>query len=627
MLRLIVCLISICLISVWAKLHAQAPVSSRPATGSESSPSSTPSSGSADSGSSKILGKELPFLDLGNEIATWDGKVWNINNNRIFRARLEKYLNAPEETDAHSRAYQDLIARIIHLMSPQNISSRTLDEAWSLLPKAASYDIDANLCQTLASAIYSVWLAQDERARLQNANAALRKEQETLQHNAEIANMTRLDENNNAPRNPIAAAEWQKEREANRQIRLNPILARLAEIEATLKANQLKRDLTELQAKTEFQTLIIQFFLQRRFQHVIIANHFYRTIFGDGDTQIKFDEKTKEFFAGLGGLPPTLNVLDSLANEAIRDVREGIEAFRFLLEKGELASAAQRIAETFAIGEYLPEVRTLERDLKRRVLEFTQKSNQLLSALEVKDYTLAEDLVMQLESLAKDFDGSKPRAAIETAQTVAALHLAKARNAAVSGDRETLEAELKAATEIWPRNPALAEVSSAIFSQADVQQQALVDLDRLFTQKNYRQIYEDKVRFIAATALFPERQAKLMEILGKMQQVEGLIIRASEIAKRGDYAGAWENLEQAYKKFPDDPKLNQLRADYTTQAAEFVRHLRWAEEQEQRNQLGSSLALYLKTQQLYPPSELAREGVERLIKKIWPHVEASSVQR
>lgn len=610
-----------------ASAFSQAPITPRALSDSPAPASLSGSGGTSSSASesAKFLGKDIPSLDLGNEIASWDGKVWNINNNRLFRARLEKYLNALEETDAENKAYQELISRIIHLMSPQNISEKTLDEAWSLLPKAASYDIDANLSQTLASAIYSVWLAQDERGRLQNANSALRKEQETLQHNAEIANMNRTFDS--PPRNPIAAAEWQKEREVNRQIRLNPIIARLAEIEATLKANQLKRDLTELQTKIEFQTLIVQFFLQRRFQHVIIANHFYRTIFGDGDTQIKLDEKTKEFFSGIGGLPPTLNVLDSLANEAIRDVREGVEAYRFLLDKGELASASQRIAESFAVGEYLPEIRTLERDLKRRALDFTQKYNQLLSAIEVKDYTLAESLVNDLEKIAKDFDGSKPRAAIETARTVAALHLAKARNAAVSGDRETLETELKAATEIWPRNPALAEISSIIFSQADMQQQALIELDRLLTQKNYRQIFEDKVRFIAATALFPDQQKKLKDVLDKMQLVEGAIIRASEIAKRGDYAGAWESLERTFKEFPDDTKLNQLRADYTTQAADFVRHLRWAEEQEDRGQIGSSFALYLKTQELYPASELAREGIDRLVKKIWSGVETTSLNQ
>ena len=43
-------------------------------------------------------------------------------------------------------------------------------------------------------------------------------------------------------------------------------------------------------------------------------------------------------------------------------------------------------------------------------------------------------------TLAKDFDESKPLAAIETARTVSGTHLAKARNAAVSGDKATLEA-------------------------------------------------------------------------------------------------------------------------------------------------------------------------------------------
>ena len=171
------------------------------------------------------------------------------------------------------------------------------------------------------------------------------------------------------------------------------------------------------------------------------------------------------------GMPPTVSVLDSLAREAMRDAREGVEAYKFLLGKNELESATKRLGEAFAVGEYLPELRTLPRDDKRQALAFTQKSNQLLSALEVKDYTLAAKLVHDLETTAKDFDNSKPMAAIETAKTVAAMHLAKARNAAVSNDRATLETELKEATEIWPRNPALSELSTAIFSQADVQQQ------------------------------------------------------------------------------------------------------------------------------------------------------------
>jgi len=295
-----------------------------------------------------------------------------------------------------------------------------------------------------------------------------------------------------------------------------------------------------------------------------------------------------------------------------------VDAYNFLLQKNEVESATKRLGEAFIIGEYMPEIRTLARDKKRQALEFTQKGNRLISALDVRDYTLAESLVKDLETIAKDFDASQPRAAIETARTVSAMHLAKAKNAAVSGDRATLESELKEATILWPRNPALAEVSGMIFSQADLQGKALADLDQLAGQHNYRQIYDDQARFIAATALYPERQEQLKTVLKNMQQIETAIGRSTEIAKRGDTSGAWEGVERAYKEFPEDTKLNQLRANLTTEASDFVHCIRTAQQLEAKGQTGASLAWYLKAQKLYPPSEFAQEGIKRLVQKILP---------
>ncbi len=403
-----------------------------------------------------------------------------------------------------------------------------------------------------------------------------------------------------------------------RDLAMQPYTTRLAEILATIKANQAKKEISILEAKIEFQALFVQLFLQRRFQHVLIGTRFYREIFRSGESKLEVGKDTKDLFAKSSGLPPTVGTLDALAHEAIRDVNQSIQAFRFLLQKDELQSASKRLAEAFSVGEFMPEVRTLPREEKRQVLEFSQKNYQLISAIEVKDYQLAEKLVKELDKIAKDFDDSKPLAAIETARTVSAMHLAKARNAAVSGDRATLETELKAATEIWPRNPALADVSGLIFSQADVQQKALVDLDQLISQHNNRQIYNDKLRFIAAAALYPDRQEQLKKILDQMQVVETAIIQAGEIEKHGDYAGAWETIEKVYKDNPDDSKLNQMRANLTTEAAEFVRTLRTAEQLEAKDEIGSSLAWYLKAQKLYPASEFAQGGIDRLVKKVLP---------
>jgi hypothetical protein len=571
-------------------------------------------------GGSSFLGKDVPFFDPGSNIITWDGKSWNITNNALFEARFEKYLNAPPATSPPETEYQALLQQITDKLSPGRITPRSTDEAFQLLARASRYQPDANLCDSIANQVYSAWLARKNNDRLHAASGALEDERKRLEWNARLtAEGTKLEGGGSGKSKDGAVNQQvQQQQQLSREMQMQPILTRLAEVTALIRANQLKREVAELQVKIEFQSLIVQHFLQRRFQHALIGTRFYRSIFADGDSQLRVGEDAKNLFAKTSGLPPTMGTIDSLANEILRDVREGVQAFRFLLDKNELQSASKRLAETFMIGEYLPDVRTLDREDKRRALAFVQKSNQLVSAIEVKDFSLAEKLVKELSETAKDFDVSKPMAAIETAKQISAMHIAKARNAAVSGDRGTLEAELKAATEIWPRNPALTEVSQMIFSQADVQSRALVDFDQLLSQKNYRQILDDRMRFIAATSMYPGRQEQLRKVLEDMQVIETSIIQAQEIEKRGDYAGAWESAEKAFRDFPDDNKLNQVRANLTTKAADFVHAIRQAEELEQKDQPGSSLAWFLKAQSEYPASDFARQGVERLTKKILP---------
>ena len=609
-------LVAILALCLFVRAEAQVP-DAAPAQTAAPAPPPAPAKAAA-SPAPKFLGNDVPIFDPASEVVSWDGHNWNLNNNRIFEARFEKYLNTPADTSAQSQAYQNILNTILAKLAPAESSAPRIDEAFRLLARAANYEADAHLCDALADAVYSVWRAQDSSQRLAQANVALEQERKANEWNAQVASQQTKLESAPPSKDANAAAQWAKEQQTARDMAMQPYTTRLTEIVATIKANQAKKELSLLEAKIEFQALFVQLFLQRRFQHVLVGTRFYRDIFNSGESKLEVGKDTKDLFAKSSGLPPTVGTLDSLAHEATRDVRESIQSFRFLLQKNELQSASKRLAEAFSVGEFLPEVRTLPREEKRQVLEFSQKDYQLISAIEVKDYDLAAKLVKELNGIAKDFDDSKPLAAIETARTVAGMHLAKARNAAVSGDKLTLESELKEATEIWPRNPALAEVSGLIFSQADVQQKALVDLDQLISQHNNRQIYNDKLRFIAAAALYPERQEQLKKILDQMQVIETAIIQAGEIEKRGDYAGAWETVEKAYKDNPEDSKLNQIRAALTTEAADFVRTLRTAEQLEAKDEVGSSLAWYLKAQKIYPASEFAQEGVDRLVKKVLP---------
>ncbi len=85
--------------------------------------------------------------------------------------------------------------------------------------------------------------------------------------------------------------------------------------------------------------------------------------------------------------------------------------------------------------------------------------------------------------------------------------------------------------------------------------------------------------------------------------------------------GRGKRWSRSFKKFPDDNKLNQAVAERTTEAADFVRTLRTAEQMEDKGQYGSSLAWYLKAQQIYPASEYASDAVGGWSSKCCPRVE------
>jgi tetratricopeptide (TPR) repeat protein len=315
------------------------------------------------------------------------------------------------------------------------------------------------------------------------------------------------------------------------------------------------------------------------------------------------------------GVPPTVSMIDGLSLEAIRSVDEALVAFEQLVLRQDLYSAGNRLLEAFGVGEYLPRVRRLPMKEKVKVLDFVRDSNQLLSFLEMRDFGEAEKVVVRLRAAAKDFDYAKPQAAIETARTISDMRLQAARAAAVKGDQVAYASEIKAAAEIWPTNPKLRELSNMVGQNSDVQAQALMDFDRLVSQRNYRQIFNDKARFLAASINDPARQVQLSKVLNDMGEVEMVIHGATETA-RSSPAQAWEMVEKKARLFPDDPELTRLRADLGVKASDFVSAIEHGRQHEEKRQIGSALSWYLKARRMHPPSELARDGVQRLVEVV-----------
>ena len=569
----------------------------------------------------QLLGGAIPFVDPSSGTATWDGKMANVSNNPLLRARLEKYLAAPEANTSEDETYRAVLDEITQKLMPTNNGGHPdLPAAVALLPIAAQHKIDAKLCDSLANAIFGVWMAQKNVASLRQTNTEMKRQVNTMHFFGEhsTAPLSQRGGTSTSGKGGAANSAQQPAQQAKQLGTVVQYVKDIAEFEVKMKANELATGLAQATSKAEFQALIIQFALQRRYEHVVMACRFYRNIFADpnGVLQLKQGSDAEKMFATSLGTSPTIGGLDAFANEAIRDVDEAVQAFDNLLDRGDMASASQRITEAFLMGEYLPRVRRVPSLKKLKVLDFTRDGNQLISAMEMKDYTLAETLVKKMRVEAKDFDYSKPQAVIESARTIADMNLNKAKVSAMQGDQKSSAEALKQAAEIWPTNPKLKEFTNMIGSNADVKTQAVLDLDRLISQRNYRQIYNDQGRYLAAITDDPAHQEQLKKVLIDMNKINLIIAGATQLAQSANMPGAWESIEKAYKEFPDDPEVTRLRSDLTVKATSFVDALQHGKQHEDRQQTGSALAWYLKARVQYPPSDFAREGITRAVEKL-----------
>lgn len=575
--------------------------------------------GGGQQGGQQVVGNDLPFLDPTTDVFTFDGKSFNVNDNRVFRARFEKYLNSAAADSGQDLAYRQAIREILDTLSPHNRDASKFPRAVAQLQRASQFPQDARLCESLANAIYRVFLAQRSQSQLRQLNAELDSQRRQLDWNFDS-----WKDGGAGGRERKLSDDPQKRAEpATDPVNaghLQRYVQRIAEVEAERVANLAKVQLSEVEAKLEFQALIVQFFLQRRFEHVVMGTRFYTDFFKDGAGRLEFQEgsEVEQSFSKTIGFNPTITTLDAFANEAIRDVSQSVESFGFLMDSGKLDGALRQLQQAFVMGEHLPPVQSVPRERKVAVLEYAQNSFQLVNAIEVKDYGLAESLVGRMKEQAGDFDHSKPTAAIEAAKLSSNMRLRTAKNAALQGDNAAFEENIKAAAEIWPQNPMLKEQFELISDSADVQQQAKLEFDRLLGTQSYRQIFADRARFIAATVDDADRQRALEQIVGNIQEIETVMKQADTLAKAGNSHAAWEIVERTFKRFPDDVPLSAKRSDLATEVAPFVKALKNGENQESRKQYGSGLAWYLSARKIYPQSEFAEEGIRRLSDRILP---------
>ena len=499
-----------------------------------------------------FLGTDVPIFNPGTEVFSWDGQNWNINNNRLMRARFEKYLNTPADNSEDDKEYRNVLKKILDSLSPHKRGNNHLQDAVSLLPRASNYRIDSNLCDSLSQAILGVYYGQKNAVALAEQNAALNKERKLLNWNVEVATSESLIDE--ARRRNAKSENSNKKQNQGKAVsntgRVAGYIQRLAEIEALRIANKTKIGISEVQAKIEYQALILQFAVQRRWEHVLIATRIYRRLFRDGDgvIEIKKDSDADKMFAKGLGLTPTVTSLDMFANEVLRDVDEAVVAFEFLAEKNELETASKRLAEAFFIGEYLPRIRTLDREKKMKVQSFVRDADSLLSAMDVRDYKNANEIIERMRINALDFNYSKAKAGIEFYTNMSNTSIAQAKIAAQKGNTDEYKKQMQMAIEAWPLNPQIKEQNDLFASIADVQVTTLNELDTLLAQGNKREIMKNRGRFIAAVQNDQKRTQQLESILNDVLLLEQEIAIIKGLNDNDNPWGAWEIARNAQER-------------------------------------------------------------------------------
>lgn len=626
-------------------------------------------------------------------------------NNPLAGTQFEQFLNAPAATSEAAQEYRKNISKIMDLLAPP-ASKANQDAAYLLLPKASEFESDADICTTIHDAVYTAANSRVQIQKLTQLNADLEKQRKIAEHNNLMASR-------DMPLSDVPTGKSDKNNDANqkieRQARMEPTRRELASISQTIEHNKMQIATAEARAKFQFQALILQLFIQRRYQHVIIANRFYRALFDDGDQSLESfqqmadklgynkqagqaklvaegDPKIAGAVGSGGGRPgagastgsngagasigndyggggegsafsvsgmqmgiqnlsveslmnavssgmktasrtfKSLSQLDGIANEIIRDVNEGVKSYKYLISQNEIEAATAQLVSVWTKGQYLPSVQLIPIEEKRKSLKFAQLVNKLVNASQSGNIDTLSSSVAEMKKEAADFDDTEIVANIQSVKLASSMHIAQARVAASKGDLQTVQTEITRAAGIWPNNPEIQSFSAdmtKVSEKADPRVQALADFDQLYGQKNYRAIFEGIDRFGVAVAAddsgaAESRRAKLREVRARMQEIETAIMKAQEVDRRGDHAGAWEGLEIAFVQYPDDPKLSQMRADLTTQSPDFVRDIRQAKALEERKEYGSSLAWYLRAQARYPLSDLAKQGIQRVVKQILP---------
>ncbi len=590
---------------------AQAPPPAPAAGGTSGDYKSSTLEGGAD----RLFNVNSDSVDLENGTMQWKGTTMNLGNTRTVRARFERYLAAPTDNGDMKR-YVAILDQIQLLLSPQTLTRdnyyRNQQEAFNLLFKAADFEFDGQGCLTIASQVQKAWRMSSEYKNIEvtlNQLEILRKTQESV-----IINRADRIEEANAERSESKGKMVSKGSTGTTELGFK--VKDEARTQAQMLAQGAKMTAIGLKAKIEFQSQMVAFLMARRYRHALVTSAFYRVVFNASSQDVVVGAKeVKEFFP-VSDFVPTLESIDLLSREAIKDVGKGMQTVDDLMKQEELYGAFERLQETFFLGEFEPPVMLYPQEKKRQMLALWKDLRELQRLGDERDLASVEAYVNKVRGQARDFPGAPVISKVNNAMNASNMSLLSAKAAALAGDTAKAEAALERATKIWPQNPGVKEFANQVVSRQDTLAQKVPEFDRLMAESKWREIFNKKLEYALALAQDKERSDKLRKVVQRVGELDANIQKASMLAAQNNPYLAWDVIVEAYKTESDDLVLAKTRSDIAPLVAGYAQLIGRAEKLEKEGAEAAALAAWLAAQDLNPASPACGAAVKRLARSV-----------
>ncbi len=576
----------------------------------------------------QIFGMELPLLDPSNDTVSYGGGRFDLGNNAAVRERFEKYLSQTPDDSEQSRLYRRNMQEILdyterYVRGGNLIGSRVLVKIGKGLYNLSDYPGDGSQAGVLASAMVSALDVQRANRRRDQANAELDRELDELVTKTNSLTNQNTQRGSGGRRNtPGGGGGGGNSGYSSHTFRIASNTAEIARLRAQQGTNIAANQAALPLAKLNYQSIVVGFLLQRRYDHAVIGARVYRHLFRDGDTRLDLDENSDAYktFTGITGMPPTINTVDSFASNARREVDQSIDAVHGALAQNKLGEATNRLITAVATGEYMQSVATFPAEQRRRIAAYWQLRKRALSAMNARDYATVESIAAQMREMDVDFDDSLLMSYTSGKKRQSNFALRAARQAFQAGNQEEFRRLATEAATIWPLNPALDEGEAEI-ARVDSFEPQMEEFRRLLERREFRTIYKERERFRVVCA-DRELEKKYTEVLELVAGTDVLLARLKQGVEQDRTMGpcaAWEQITLLLKdddRYSTDSVFMEEYNKVASMAHDFVEALRYAKECEERGEYGSALSSYYRAKCFFNGSNLAAEGIERVTKII-----------